>query len=167
MYSIKIAPNIVFSLPNGLSSNRFRISNFKIPTSAQRSLWKIAEKHIWIHYGLHLSACLVRDIINKNSYPLYSPIRWRDSHMRVSISCKRCDGRGYSIENTPEGKAVKIICKTCGGSGKIEISVERCKYCHGTGRVSSVEYATGKQIQVQCPECKGTGEEPTHFSIPS
>ncbi|KAJ2375862.1 Type I HSP40 co-chaperone [Coemansia sp. RSA 2607] len=72
-----------------------------------------------------------------------------------------------SLEDLYKGKTSKlqvtktVICKTCDGKGGKEGAVKTCSKCHGRG-VEVVIRQMGpmvQQIQQQCRQCDGNGEE--------
>ena len=163
--TLKIAPDIVIFMPKGFSTQRFQITKYNVPQVVQKKLWSFVERHIWVHYGLHLSACFVRDMLNMNSYPLYSPTRWSNKYVSISKSCSQCEGTGYVITKDTQNKEVRIVCRVCNGSGSFEQKANRCTTCNGSGVVISQEYGTGKTVHTNCPSCRGAGGIPDYYTI--
>jgi len=52
----------------------------------------------------------------------------------------------------------KTPCKTCKGSGSVEIVCKRCKGSGWVGRVPGGEICCGGWDDAPCPDCDGSGE---------
>jgi len=163
--TLKIAPDIVIFMPKGFSTQRFQITKYNVPQVVQKKLWSFVCRHIWVHYGLHLSACFVRDMLNMNSYPVYSPTRWSNKYIPITKDCSVCEGKGYVTTVDTQNKEVRIVCRVCKGAGSYQQMGNKCSICNGSGVVISQEYGTGKTVHTKCPSCRGAGGIPDYPTI--
>jgi len=148
-------------LPNGLSSNRFNIRGYEPPKPVTAKIWRTAKNHIWIHYLAHSSLCLLRNALNGNTHPIYTPVQWLEKFKTrkktVSTACRFCHGRGYVTRtDASTGEEVKIKCPKCNGTGSISKEVDLCPECEGSGVVVREDPA-GNIVEIQCPYCNGKG----------
>jgi len=53
---------------------------------------------------------------------------------------------------------IKIICSTCGGSGRLSCPLtEKCKFCNGQGFLIKICPECNGSGIVKCPDCSGKG----------
>lgn len=82
----------------------------------------------------------------------------RGSNLRIKVK--------LTLEEIEKGceKKIKVNkyvpCKTCGGSGSKNNTLDTCPHCHGTGYITELRRTILGQMQTQsvCPHCGGTGQ---------
>ena len=106
---------------------------------------------------------------------------------KFKITCPRCDGDGYDVDDE---SGIKEGCRTCGGDGdthsrdfkkgrghikvRFEILKDKCKQCAGSGRLDCTtvergrgffgEYRKTRRHKAQCDYCLGEGRQLLAFS---
>jgi len=78
---------------------------------------------------------LYNGVKKKIKYDRYTLCKECKSKGRLgdNVNCKKCDGRGMTIQRTPIG-IIQNTCRDCGGKG-VDLKAPKCKPCNGMGCV--------------------------------